>query len=174
MGSGDKTHQSHKYELEAHAKWDTSQHRHPKRDLLPARPAKPEQADDKQRAADTSQRDPPVLLLPGPRPPFLLRLLKVRIPPKEHRQCTDRPGPNGEEAKPLDAGGKPVHLLEDDRVRLEGHVEDSVAQREVDARGGDDQLEEEHPHRPGEDAHGELAQVRRLELVRRDDVGLGV
>lgn len=172
--SGDRTHKSHKYELETHAKRYTGQHRHPERDPFPTRPPEPEQADDKQRTADTSQRDPPVLLLLGPRPPFLLRLLKIRVPPKEHRQRTDRTGSDREEAEPLNAGREPIHLLEDDRIRLEGHVEDAVAQREVDARGGDDELEEEHPDRPGEDTHGELVEVRRLELVRRNDVGLGV
>lgn len=148
MRSADGAYESHKYELEAHAKRYTGQHRHPERDLFPACPTKPEQANHKQRATDTSQWDPPVLLLLCPRPAFLLRLLQIRVPPKEHRQRTDRTGPDGEEAQPLDAGREPVYLLEDDRVRLEGHVEDAVAQREVDARGGDDELEEEHPDGP--------------------------
>lgn len=64
--------------------------------------------------------------------------------------------------------------MEDDGVGLEGHIEYTVAQREVDARGGHDELEEEHPDRPGEHAHGELVQVRGLELVRRHDVGFRV
>jgi hypothetical protein len=160
--------------LETHAKRYTSQHGHPKRDVRPARPPQPEQADDKQRPADTSERDPPVLFLLCPRPPFPLRLLKKRVPPKEHRQRADGAGPDGQEAEPLDAGAQPVHLLKDDRVRLEGHVEDAVAQREVDARRRDDELEEEHADGAGEHAHSQLVQVRRLELVRRDHVGLWV
>lgn len=172
MGSG--THQSHEDQLETTTKWDSGQHRNPERDPLPARPPKPEQADNEQGPTNTRQRDASILFFLRPRPALSLSLLQVRIPREEHRQRAQRTSTDREEAQPLDAGREPIHLLEDDRVRLERHVEDAVAQREVDARGGDDELEEEHPHRPGEHAHGELVQVRRLELVGGDDVGLGV
>lgn len=169
-----KTHQSHEDQLEPTAKWDPGQHGHPERDILPTRPAEPEQADDEHGPSDARQRDPAVLLLLGPRSPLSLRPLQEGVPREEDRQRAQRAGPDGKEAQALDAGREAVHLLKDNGVGLEGHVKDSVAQREVDARGGDDELEEEHPDRPGEHAHGELVQVRRLELVRRHDVGLGV
>lgn len=169
-----RTHQSHEDKLKAHAKGYTCQHGHPEWDSFPARPAEPEQADDKQRAAEARQWDSSILFLLCPRPSLVLCFLEVCIPTEEHRKRAQRTSANCEEAKPLNTRREPVQVLINDRIGLEGHVECAVTEREVQTCGGDDQLEEEHADRSGQDTYGELPQVCTLELVRCDDVGLGV
>lgn len=98
----------------------------------------------------------------------------IRIPPVEHSQRSQRAGPYRQEAEPLDARRQPVQVLVDDGKHPKGHIEDGVAQREVDAGRRYEQLGEEHADGAREDARDEVSEPELLRLVGGDERRVGV
>lgn len=170
-----ETHQRHEDKHKPHPERHARKHRRIEPHLpSPRTPPQPKQAHHKQRPAHKRQRQPTILFTPRPAFSRTHTLPQICIPRKEHRQRTQCAQPDRQETQPLHAQGQPVEIDVDDGKRLEGHVEDGVAQREVGARRGDDGLEEEHAQGPREHAGRKLVEVEFLALVLGDDVEVRV
>lgn len=156
-------------EHEAKPEGDTGEHGGHKGDAALGGPSKPEEGDDEGGAAEEGEGQAAELLALGPRAAPSSSTGQNHVPAPEEREGEKGAPSDREITQAGEARGEGVELLEDNRVGLEEHVEDGVAEGEVGTCGRDDELGEEHAEGPGEDNGEELVEVRCLEIAGRDN-----
>ena len=166
---GEVIEEGYEDEHEAKPEGDTGEHGDRKGDAALGGPSKPEEGNDERGAAEEREGQAAELLALSPRAAPGGGTGQNHVPAPEERKGEKGTPSNREITQAGEARGEGVELLEDDRVCLEEHVEDCVAEGEVGTCGGDDELGEEHAEGPGEDNGEELVEVRCLEIAGGDN-----
>lgn len=114
---------------ETDAKGDSGEDGDDKGDGGARGPPEPEEGERKERTTEAGEREPAVLLAPGPWGATGLGAAQVVVPGEENGERQEAADTDGQVGQAALARGEAVEVLKNEGVCLKGHVEDGVAER---------------------------------------------